>query len=76
MPCTKVVVNLPDAPSYDVRIGDGILADLPQRLGRYAPDASRVVMATDSTLPAVCRCRACGNQGRGVSDDEYYRARR
>jgi len=50
MPNVKVVVNLPDKPSYNVRIGDGIRTGLGARLHACAPYASQVLIVSDSNV--------------------------
>lgn len=50
MPAAKVVVNLQGAPSYDVRIGEGILAALGERVVRCAPGASAALLISDSNV--------------------------
>ena len=49
MPSTKVVVNLEGA-SYDVRIGEGLLAGLGQRVRATLPDATAAVLVSDTNV--------------------------
>ncbi|WP_454945729.1 3-dehydroquinate synthase [Cryptobacterium curtum] len=50
MPNVKVVVNLTNAPSYDVRIGEGISSSLGERIRSLVPQASRAVIISDSNV--------------------------
>ena len=50
MPVAKVVVNLENAPSYDVRIGPGIIDGLGDRVVRSAPGVTAAVLITDSNV--------------------------
>lgn len=47
---SKVVVNFADAPSYDVRIGAGILDGLGERIGRCVPEATAALVLTDTNV--------------------------
>ncbi len=49
MPRCKVVVNLPDKPAYDVRIGTGILEDVGGRISE-AVDAPQALVITDGNV--------------------------
>lgn len=55
MPATKVIVNLPDEDSYDVRIGAGVLDGLGAYVRKIPPltSASRVLVVTDDTVAAL-----------------------
>lgn len=50
MSTARVVVNLPDKPLYDVRIGPGQLCDLGARLRNLAPKADQIALVTDSNV--------------------------
>ncbi|MBQ9069075.1 MAG: 3-dehydroquinate synthase [Eggerthellaceae bacterium] len=66
MPVAKVVVNFEDAPSYDVRIGPGLLETVGQRILSGIPDATAVLVLTDTNVgplyAAAVResCKAAG----------------
>lgn len=49
MPVAKVVVNLDNAPSYDVRIGPGIIDGIGERMARSL-GATAAVLITDSNV--------------------------
>lgn len=52
MPATKIVVNIPDEAPYDVRIGEGILGSLGEKLGGVPAlsKAKRLLVITDDTV--------------------------
>ncbi|ANE22377.1 3-dehydroquinate synthase [Denitrobacterium detoxificans] len=50
MPSTKVVVNFADKPSYDVRVGAGILQGIGQRVRATCPQAHQALVITDSNV--------------------------
>ena len=50
MSSARVVVNLPNKPSYDVRIAPGQYADLADRVRELLPKASRAAIITDSNV--------------------------
>lgn len=50
MATAKVVVNLVDKPSYDVRIGTDLLAGLGQRLHALLPQATSAAIITDTNV--------------------------
>lgn len=50
MPGAKVVVNLPNKPSYDVRISAGQYHDLGERLKRLLPGITQAAVITDSNV--------------------------
>jgi 3-dehydroquinate synthase len=68
MPNVKVVVNLPDKPSYDVRIGDNIRTGLGARLRACAPDASQVLVISDSNVSPLY-----GEEVRAAARDAGFR---
>ncbi|MBQ9021957.1 MAG: 3-dehydroquinate synthase [Eggerthellaceae bacterium] len=57
MPATKIVVNLNDAPSYDVRIGSGILDGIGERVKAGIPVASSALLLTDSNVGPLYAAR-------------------
>ena len=52
MPATKVVVNIPGEEAYDVRIGQGILQNLGEKLSQVPAlsKAKRLLIVTDDTV--------------------------
>lgn len=50
MPNTKVVVNLDGSPAYDVRIGQGLLEGVGEKVRAYLPDATRAVLVSDTNV--------------------------
>lgn len=50
MPRARVVVNLHNAPSYDVLIGDNVLAGLGTNIQEVLPEARQAVIISDSNV--------------------------
>ena len=46
----KVVVNLPGKPSYDVRMGSGLLGTLGGKVKECLPDCTKVALVTDTNV--------------------------
>ena len=73
MPAMKIVVDLPDENSYDVRIGEGVLAGLGAYLRKVpeTADARRILVMTDENVAPLYLADAkasLSNAGYRVSD--------
>ena len=57
MPATKVVVNLPHARSYDVRIGPGLIDGVGQSVRALLASCSQVALVSDSNVAPLYAAR-------------------